>query len=233
MTSARLTLSLLLPCLLLALSSPAGAFIRGDADRGGTVDIGDGITILEVLFQPGTPPLECEDAGDVNDDGMVNIGDVITLLAALFQTGAPPIPAPYPDDGVDPTPDMLPSCDPQGVLAFTTLSQGQNSGITTPTQDTITDAATWTTFWTQHSNEPIPAVDFNTEMVIVILGTFDNAGVTYDVNQIEVSGALFEIRFTVVLPGAFFPAVSQPHHFVKCPKVSLTPTWVETVIALP
>ena len=70
-------------------------------------------------------------------------------------------------------------------------------------------------------------------MVVAILATYDNGGVTFDINEVEAVGSTLEIRYTLVLPGVFFPVVEQPHHFVRCEKSLAAPVWVETVIALP
>lgn len=78
---------------------------RGDANGDSAVDLADAIRILDTLFGGSTAPV-CEDAGDTNDDGAFEISDAIMLLSALFSGGA--ISAPYPDCGVDPTPDLLP-----------------------------------------------------------------------------------------------------------------------------
>ncbi len=218
---------------LFVIASPSWAFIRGDVDGSEVVDVGDAISLLAVLFQPGTPPFECADAADTNDDGNVDLGDAVYLLAALFQVGAPAIPPPHPADGVDPTPDALPPCDAQGLLPFTTLSQGETSGIGVATQEVITEEIEWIAFWTEHSSDPIPAVDFPDEMVIVVLGIYDNAGNSYNIDEIEDLGSTLEIRYTLTFPGAYFPLVTQPHHFVKCASVSATPVFIETIIALP
>ena len=89
-------------------SSP---FIRGDANRDGTVDIADAIAILGNLFPGAGGPniLTCADAADTNDDGGLNIADAITTLTNLFPgPGGPPgFPAPNPNCGTDPTDDPL------------------------------------------------------------------------------------------------------------------------------
>ena len=91
----------------------AEPFRRGDLDGDAVQNIADAVQILNGLFSPGGM-IGCADAADVNDDGGVNIADAITLLGFLFLQGAPP-PAPFPDCGLDPTPDpldcaLLPSC---------------------------------------------------------------------------------------------------------------------------
>ncbi|MCA8961240.1 MAG: dockerin type I repeat-containing protein [Planctomycetes bacterium] len=220
--------------LLFAVSAPADAFVRGDLDGAGVVDISDAISILSELFDPFAPPLTCADAADVNDDGIIDIGDAVFLLAALFQPGSDPIPAPWPDNGSDPTADALPPCDPVGLLPFTTIAQGDISDLDMGVQTVFLDAATFNAFWFEHDSfDPPPAVDFTTEMVVAILSVFETAGVTHDIDEIEALSSTVEIRYTTTLPGVFFPMATRPHHFVKCPRTTLPPVFVENVIALP
>ncbi len=77
------------------------AFVRGDADQSGSVDISDAIYTLRHLFW-GEVDLKCIDAMDADDEGPVDISDPIYLLTYLFLGGSPP-PAPFPDCGRDPT----------------------------------------------------------------------------------------------------------------------------------
>ncbi len=79
-------------------------FLRCDSDGDGSLTIADAIRKLDYLFSQ--VPLSCLDAGDCNDSGTINIADPVMLLQHLFVTGAPP-PEPFPDAGVDPTPDAL------------------------------------------------------------------------------------------------------------------------------
>lgn len=81
------------------------AFVRGDADLSGTIQLSDAIVMLGYLFQGKLSV--CRDALDATDDGSVNLADAVTLLLYLFASG-PLGPAP----GVcalDMTPDGL-SC---------------------------------------------------------------------------------------------------------------------------
>jgi hypothetical protein len=71
----------------------------------GTINLTDAISVLNYLFR-GLEVVSCEDAADVDDNGTLNLTDVIVLLNHLFR-GGPPIAPPYPDAGVDPTPDQL------------------------------------------------------------------------------------------------------------------------------
>ncbi|MFN0057809.1 MAG: PQQ-dependent sugar dehydrogenase [Planctomycetota bacterium] len=77
------------------------AFVRGDCNADGNLDIGDSVFLLSALFSAGATP-SCSDACDDNDDGAVDLGDPIHRLQALFAGGAPP-PAPHPSCGLDPS----------------------------------------------------------------------------------------------------------------------------------
>ncbi len=81
-------------------------FTRGDANADGEVDIADATATLGFLFEA-EADVRCPKALDSNDDGSINISDPAYLLNFLFASGEL-IPPPYPDPGVDPTPDELP-----------------------------------------------------------------------------------------------------------------------------
>ncbi len=86
--------------------SSAAAFVRGDADRSGELEITDAIALLGALFL-GDGKLGCEDAADSDDNGVIEITDAIKILGYLFLGGSPP-PAPGPSScGLDPSPDAL------------------------------------------------------------------------------------------------------------------------------
>ena len=93
--------------------APVTGFVRGDADNSGTIDITDGVFILNFLFLGGPDP-DCLDAADVDDSAAVNITDAIFVLNWLFLGGENP-PAPSPSENTyaradcreDPTDDDL------------------------------------------------------------------------------------------------------------------------------
>ena len=96
--------------LALALAAaPAAAqdsaFVRGDSNTDGSIDISDPVKTLGVLFL-GDPDPGCDDAMDSNDSGVLDISDGVFTLNFLFAGGAD-IPAPYPDCGKDTTADGL------------------------------------------------------------------------------------------------------------------------------
>jgi hypothetical protein len=90
---------------LAAVCAGSNPFIRGDSNADGTVNLADGIYILQRLFASG-PAVTCLDAGDANDDEGLNLADAIYIFQNLFANGPSP-PAPYPDCGEDPGGDTL------------------------------------------------------------------------------------------------------------------------------
>ena len=88
-------------------SLPAGGadFIRGDANDDGSIDITDGVFILDWLFAGGSEP-GCLSAADANDNSSVDLSDAIYTLGFLFLGGRAPG-EPFPGCGRDPTEDGL------------------------------------------------------------------------------------------------------------------------------
>ena len=86
-------------------AAPTNAFLRGDVEENGSLNITDASAILGFLFLGQNEP-GCLDAADVDDSGDVAITDAVRLLNFLFLSGIQP-PAPYPTAGCDPTEDGL------------------------------------------------------------------------------------------------------------------------------
>jgi hypothetical protein len=84
---------------------PGGVFRRGETNEDGTLDLSDGVRVLNYLFT-GTATLSCLKAGDANDSGVLDLSDGVYLLSYLF-LGGPAPPAPFPACGTDPTGDEL------------------------------------------------------------------------------------------------------------------------------
>ena len=76
---------------------PITDFIRGDANGDSSLNIADGIYMLNALFQGG-PMQDCEIANDANSDAMYNTADAIFVFNHQFLNGPAPA-APYPDCG--------------------------------------------------------------------------------------------------------------------------------------
>jgi hypothetical protein len=78
---------------------PGGvAFVRGDANQSGRVDISDAVAILGYLFLGSPSGFDCLEAADIDGDEEVNISDPIGLLGFLFLGDMAPA-APHPDCG--------------------------------------------------------------------------------------------------------------------------------------
>ena len=105
-----LAMAVLLPFELRAQDS----FQRGDANVDASVDLSDGILVLQYLFQGGLQ-LDCLDAADADDSGNLDLSDAIYEFSYLFTGGAPP-PAPFAVCGEDPTADGL-GCDSYELCA--------------------------------------------------------------------------------------------------------------------
>lgn len=101
-------------CAILAILFSAGveenpitAFIRGDANMDGRVNISDPIAILRAITGTvATGLMQCPDAGDADDNGGVNLTDAVYLLNFLF-IGGPQPPHPFPTPGVETGQDDL------------------------------------------------------------------------------------------------------------------------------
>jgi len=93
----------------LAPASASPAFVRGDTDASGDVDLTDAVTILGYAFL-GTAAPSCMKSADVNDNGVAaELSDAVYILSFKFAGSSPPAP-PFPDCGVEPVESTL-SCD--------------------------------------------------------------------------------------------------------------------------
>jgi len=91
-------------------AAPVGAaFIRGDADRNGSLDINDPVVVINYLFH-GSSDLTCLDAADADDSGVLDVSDAVFLLGFQYLGDPTSLPNPYKVKGTDPTPDGLPPC---------------------------------------------------------------------------------------------------------------------------
>ncbi len=88
---------------------PAPAFVRGDVNGDEQISIADTVFLSELVAGSSVDFPENLDAADVNDDGVIDGGDVTALMEHLFG-GRTTLPLPWPDLGLDPTPDFLTSC---------------------------------------------------------------------------------------------------------------------------
>lgn len=78
-----------------AFSSGYGAFLCGDANGNGKVDLIDISYIINALYRGGPAPISW-DAVDVDNSGKCNLRDVSYLITYLYRNGLDPV---CPDDG--------------------------------------------------------------------------------------------------------------------------------------
>jgi len=85
---------------------PEEVFHRGDPNNSGSIDLTDGVIVLNFLFLGGAPPV-CFDAADFNDSGTLDLTDGVGVFNFLFLGGAVPAdPGPLTEPcGPDPTDD--------------------------------------------------------------------------------------------------------------------------------
>lgn len=89
-------------------ATPDPEFKRGDADRNGSVELVDAITVLDALFGIEDEAIDCEDALDANDDGRLGIQDAVVILLYLYTESGSSPPEPGPNAcGADPSADEL------------------------------------------------------------------------------------------------------------------------------
>ncbi len=77
-----------------AWSAPASfilepAYICGDADGGGSVNVGDAVYIINYIFKGGPAP-DPPEAGDADCNGTINVSDAAYLVNFIFKGGPPP-----------------------------------------------------------------------------------------------------------------------------------------------
>ena len=76
---------------------PSSAWIRGDANDDGVVDVADGVFLMNELFLDG-PEGTCFAAKDVNSDEILDLSDAVDLFSVLFLSAPPPA-SPWPECG--------------------------------------------------------------------------------------------------------------------------------------
>jgi hypothetical protein len=81
------------------------AFLRGDSNGDGQVDLSEAQRTFNYLFLGDREPA-CYDAADANDDGKLDVSDAVFTLRVLF-LGEGAMPEPAGEPGPDPTPDSL------------------------------------------------------------------------------------------------------------------------------
>lgn len=79
-----------LACVLMAGGlSQAQAYVCGDNDGDGKIDIGDVVVLIDYIFRGGPLPTQTE-GSDANCNGGIDIGDAVFLIRYIFGKGPAP-----------------------------------------------------------------------------------------------------------------------------------------------
>jgi len=112
------------------------------------------------------------------------------------------------------------------AMSFESIERGTYSGIKEARTELIRSADAFRTFWGEHGSgtnppPPLPAVDFDTEMVAVVhRGDFGTGGYGVEVTSVEADGGDVLIKYTSSNPpldAMVTMAFTQPFHVVKIP----------------
>jgi protease stability complex PrcB-like protein len=124
---------------------------------------------------------------------------------------------------------------PGQSVALTRLASGSesltfNSGITESTRLVVRDAATWAStwsrIWTVRPAPPLPAIDFNREMVIVVgLGTRPTGGYSIAVESASTEAGNLNVVVRTDTPDSgclLFQALTSPVDVARIPRTDAT-----------
>ncbi len=74
----------------LCSGNPNCCNVAGDANNDGSVNVGDGVYIINYVFKGGPAPI-CSQEGDANADSNINVGDGVYIINFVFKGGPAPI----------------------------------------------------------------------------------------------------------------------------------------------
>ena len=109
------------------------------------------------------------------------------------------------------------------ALMFTTVSRGQNSGVTETREVTVSTAAEWDALWKMHRGGTAPSVDFTKHLVAgVFLGTRPTGGYSVEIVAVrrDATGIVIEYFERMPAPGVLVTqALTAPFHLVTLERV--------------
>lgn len=112
------------------------------------------------------------------------------------------------------------------TIDFTTIEQGDFSGIRKGFQNLITESKDWQDFWQQHKSSqqpppPVPDVDFTKYQVATVFAGEKGSG-GYSVEIMGVSredGAIsLKVNYTMLVEGGAIASLTQPFHIIQIPQ---------------
>jgi hypothetical protein len=121
---------------------------------------------------------------------------------------------------------ILVSATSESGIPFSTLAQGETSGVTVSASLAIKSQKAWQTLWAQHataSPAAPPAVDFSREIVLAVFaGERRTGGYEVTITAVEArgGGVLVTYREAKPAPGIFLiQQLTHPYHFVIIPRI--------------
>jgi hypothetical protein len=108
----------------------------------------------------------------------------------------------------------------QTQVAFTTIAQGNQSGIESRRDVVVRTAAEWQKLWKEHEPDaPPPDVDFAKSMVVgVFLGFRNTGGYRVAITSVEREGSEIVVTWKESRPGPqdiTSQVLTFPHHIVR------------------
>ncbi len=114
------------------------------------------------------------------------------------------------------------------TVSFATVALGTGSGVHEPVQLVIRDQAAWVTLWGRHrgaTRGPVPAVDFNRDMVIAIFADESGTPRQLRIRQITQEADRLEVSYTLAvigpLPEGEGTSRVVPFHIVRLARSTL------------
>ena len=117
-------------------------------------------------------------------------------------------------------------------IPFTTIAAGKISGVRTPTQVVVRDAAAWRRLWARHAGAGMvpPAVDFDREMVVAFYAGAQSPSMMLAIHRIvrepERLVVYYMLAATRPLPQPEERPVITPFQIVRLPRVALSVVFV-------
>lgn len=120
-----------------------------------------------------------------------------------------------------------------GLMAassFTTVAEGQGSGIEDSRQVAVTTAAEWKALWAEHApGRPMPKVDFGRSMVLgVFLGTRNTGGFEVRITGVRREGGSLLVTWQESIPppdAIVTQMLTSPFHLVQTEKSDAKVEW--------
>lgn len=112
-------------------------------------------------------------------------------------------------------------------LAFTTVAMNAFSGIRTPRQVVVKDAAAWASLWAEHTATitpapPLPEVDFNTQMLVGVFAGDLKGCHEFEIKRVNVAGGSIVVDYEdrdITAQTICIAAITNPMHVVAIPRI--------------